>query len=82
MNVNRNYLSHAVNCCTGKSFTTYMNELRIKEAILLLSDSKAIFTLEGIALETGFNDRKTFYTAFKKITGLSPSEFRDNLQKN
>ena len=82
MSINRVYLSRAVNRCTGKNFTTYMNELRIKEAIRIMSDNNAGLSLEGIGFETGFNDRKTFYTAFKKITGLSPSKFSSNLQKD
>ena len=81
MNVNRVYLSQAVNRCANKSFINYMNELRIKEAIHILSNNKEGFSLEGIAFVTGFNDRKTFYRVFKKVTGLSPSEFRGNLHK-
>ena len=76
MAVNKNYLSRAINRCTGKNFSTYINEFRIKEAILLLSKNIQKLSLEGIAFETGFNDRRIFYRAFKKVTGLSPSEFR------
>ena len=31
--------------------------------------------LEAIAEESGFNNRNTFTVAFKKVTGLNPSEF-------
>jgi len=81
MKINRTYLSRAINHCTGKNFNAYINEYRIKEAVRLMSADSNKFSLEGIAFEVGFNDRKTFYTAFKKITGLSPSEFRGNLRK-
>ena len=81
MCINKVYLSQAINRCTGKSFITYMNEHRIKEAIRIMSDNKTGLSLKGIGFETGFNDRKTFYTAFKKITGLSPSDFLGNLHK-
>jgi AraC-like DNA-binding protein len=80
MNVNRTYLSRAINRCTGNNFNTFVNEYRIKEAILIMSNEVQKFSFEGLAYETGFNDRKTFYTAFKKITGLSPSEFRQNVE--
>jgi len=79
MKVNRTYLSQAINHCTGKSFSSFVNEYRVKEAILLMSSAPDKFSLEGLGFEVGFNDRKTFYTAFKKATGLSPSEFRNNV---
>jgi len=79
MKVNRTYLSQAINHCTGKSFSSFVNEYRVKEAILLMSSNPDKFSLEGLGFEVGFNDRKTFYTAFKKATGLSPSEFRNNV---
>ena len=80
MKVNRTYLSRAVNHCTGKNFNVYINEYRIKEAVRLMSKNSNKFSLEGLAFEVGFNDRKTFYTAFRKMTGLSPSEFRANMR--
>ena len=82
MKINRSYLSRAINNCTGNNFNAFINEYRIKESVLLMSDASNKFSFEGLALEVGFNDRKTFYTAFCKVTGLSPSAFKNNLQKN
>jgi len=79
MKVNRTYLSQAVNHCTGKNFSTFVNEYRIKDVVLQMSSGVQKFSLKGLAFEAGFNDRKTFYNAFKKMTGLSPSEFQSNL---
>ena len=80
MNVNRTYLSQAINRCTGISFSTYINEFRIKEAVRLMSNPKLKnICIEGIALDSGFNDRSTFYRVFKKTTGFSPTTFRNNL---
>jgi AraC-like DNA-binding protein len=80
INTNRTYLSRAINKCTRKNFSSCINEYRIKEAVLMMTKVSEKFSFEGIAFEVGFNDRKTFYTAFKKITGLSPSAFRGNLR--
>ena len=80
LNVNRVYLSQAINRNTNKNFNTYINELRIKEAIRILSDkSSQKLSIDGIAFDAGFNDRKTFYRVFKKTTGLSPSDFKNSL---
>jgi AraC-like DNA-binding protein len=79
LSVNRNYLSRAINRTTGKNFNNYINEYRVKEAIKMMSDEKmSLLSIDSIALEVGFGNRISFYQAFKKITGLSPSEFRDN----
>jgi len=51
-----------------------------KEAILLLSNFKYHhFSINGIAIDAGFSDRRNFYRVFKKATGLSPSEFVNHL---
>ena len=79
MSVNRNYLSKAINKTTNKNFNTYINEYRVKEAIKILSSKKAdLMSIDAIAFDAGFNNRTSFYQSFKKITGLSPSDFRDN----
>jgi len=82
INVNRNYLSKAINKTTGKNFNTYINEHRIKEAIKIMSDAKSdLISIDAIALEVGFGNRISFYQSFKKITGLTPSDFRNNKSK-
>ncbi|MDL2302835.1 helix-turn-helix domain-containing protein [Dysgonomonas sp. OttesenSCG-928-D17] len=79
INVNRNYLSKAINKTTGKNFNTYINEHRIKEAIKIMSNPKSdLISIDAIALEVGFGNRISFYQSFKKITGLTPSDFRNN----
>jgi len=79
LNVNRNYLSKAINKTTGKNFNTFINEYRVKESIKIMSDSKMdVMSIDAIALEVGFGNRISFYQSFKKITGLSPSDFRNN----
>lgn len=79
MNINRNYLSKAINKTTGKNFNSYINEYRIKEAIKIMSDEKSdLISLDAIALEVGFSNRTSFYQSFKKVTGLTPSDFRNN----
>jgi len=46
-----------------------------------MSANPDTLSLEGLAFEVGFSDRKTFYTSFRKITGLMPSDFRKTLKK-
>jgi len=70
-------VSKLINEKMGKSFTDYINELRVAEFIKRLKDHKyASYSIFGIALDVGFNSKSSFNTAFKKITGKSPSSYK------
>jgi AraC-like DNA-binding protein len=74
---NSNYVSSAINTIFKKNFSTYINEYRITETIdLIHSDESGKYTIEAIAEQAGFKSRSVFITAFKKTTGLTPSEFK------
>ncbi len=73
--INTTYLSRAVNRTTGLGFSRWVNELRVAEAVSRLSDPERTCNFSQIAYEVGFNDRTTFWRAFKQITGSSPREF-------
>ncbi|GHT66929.1 hypothetical protein AGMMS50239_29200 [Bacteroidia bacterium] len=78
-NQNPTYISKAVSRYTGKTFKTWLNEYRIKEAVRLLSDkNNPNISIDTLAFDTGFNDRTTFYRVFKKTTGISPTDFKKN----
>lgn len=63
----------------GKKFTDFVNQHRVNYVITQLEKgSNQNMSIEGIATEAGFASRSTFYTAFKKITGLTPSEYIKN----
>lgn len=48
----------------------------------MLSDpTTAQLTVEQIAFEAGFNDRKSLYRVFRNITGLSLPVFRKNMDR-
>ncbi len=77
LSINRKYLSKAINSTTGKNFNTYVNEYRVKEAICLLSDPENKFlSVDDIGIQVGFNNRSSFYDSFRKVTGISPSQFK------
>ncbi len=59
-----------------QSFNDYRNEWRIRHAKNLIRQGKTKeLTLEAIGLLSGFSTRNTFYTAFKKSEGVSPSGY-------
>jgi len=77
LNVSPKRLSKMIACYSGKNFTEFINDLRIEKAKKLLLDPEyARYSLSVIALDSGFNSRSRFYTHFKRVTGMTPSEFR------
>ena len=50
---------------------------RVEKAIEIIEKSeKKEYTIQQIYFEVGFNTKSSFNTAFKKHTGLTPSEFK------
>jgi AraC-like DNA-binding protein len=81
--ISNGYLSQIFSKYAKESFTDYINKLRIKEAQEMLVDNKYDnYTIVAIGLESGFNSKSTFFQAFKKHTGRTPTEYRnDSLNK-
>jgi AraC-like DNA-binding protein len=61
--------------CTGKSFSIFLNELRVGHAKVLLAENKN--KISYIANECGFYNLSNFNEQFKKITGITPREYRE-----
>ena len=73
LQTNRTYLSQIINQEFGKSFNTFLNEYRIREARQILSTPDLNLSIEGVAQTVGFNSVPSFNSAFKKFTGVTPS---------
>lgn len=83
LKTNSKYLSKVINHYKKKTFIRYINDLRIDYIIEELKENKKIrnYTIQSIAEEIGFNTAESFASAFKKRTGLNPSYFIKNLNK-
>jgi AraC-like DNA-binding protein len=70
-------VSRAINDQFNKTFPELLLHYRIKKAVeLLVSSVNKTYTVEAIAYESGFSTLSAFYTAFKKETGTTPTQFR------
>ncbi len=79
LSVSRHHLSQIINQKYNLGFYDYINKFRIKEAKKLIKiDSNSGVT--EIAYTVGFNNRVSFYKAFKKFAYCTPTEYRE-LQK-
>jgi two-component system response regulator YesN len=68
------YLGQVYKNGTGTTFKHYLNEIRIKQAKLLLQEKD--WPIEVIAEKVGYQDLRNFYIVFKHYTGLTPKEYR------
>ena len=82
LNINRSYLSSAINHVMGKNFSAYINEYRISEAFKILNSEEQQMPIKDLIIACGFNNKNSFYNYFKKVTGITPSEYRNNFEKD
>lgn len=73
--LNPQYLSALFKKKTGENFSRYITEQRMKYAKKLLKDSN--LKIYEIARATGYQSNKHFSNTFHEITGMTPSEYRD-----
>jgi len=75
--LNSQKASSIINQYARKNFNDFINGYRIKEAkLLLINKDNNQFTIASIAYDVGFNSLSSFNTAFKKIEGVTPSQYR------
>jgi YesN/AraC family two-component response regulator len=65
---------------TGRSFTEYLQVLRVRRATALLAD--AGLTVTEVAYAVGFNDLSHFDKVFRKIAGVPPREYRKAIRSS
>lgn len=78
-NLSRSHLSTLFRQATGVTPYEYLILQRIEKSVELLRDSK--LTILGIAQECGFRNLANFNKTFKKVTGMTPSDYRTSKQK-
>ncbi|GAB1856501.1 hypothetical protein MHTCC0001_13360 [Flavobacteriaceae bacterium MHTCC 0001] len=79
LNISACYLSSMINSILNKSFIDFINEYRIADVKRNLNaKSYQHYTIISIGLEAGFNSKSAFYSAFKKHTGLTPVQYKNN----
>jgi AraC-like DNA-binding protein len=82
LNINRNNLSRIINIYFNINFNNFINQYRIIEACRLMSSPENDnYTIEGIANMSGFSNRQTFYTAFRKNVGVNPSFYMKSIKR-
>lgn len=77
LNMSVSGLSKTINTYSNANFSDFVNSFRVdKVKELLASKEFSEYTIVAIGLECGFNSKSTFYSAFKKNTGVTPVQYR------
>ena len=71
-----NHVSQVINQSLEKTYNDLIAEYRVEESKpMILAKDK---TIEEIAFSVGYHSKTSFNSAFKKITGQTPTQFRDS----
>jgi AraC-like DNA-binding protein len=74
--LSESYLSQFFKMQTGENISDYLERLRIDEAKRLMAQGGAQIGIEALGVRVGYGNANTFRRAFKRVTGISPSEYR------
>jgi AraC-like DNA-binding protein len=73
------HLSQILNEQLGKSFYDFINEHRVAHAKeLLTANADAAMTILDIAFASGYANKASFYNAFKRFVGMTPTRYRED----
>ena len=75
LGISEGHLSHTFKKETGSTILNYLTRYRIHKSMELLKDCRV--RVYEVAEQVGYRDIAYFSTTFKKITGVSPSEYQD-----
>jgi two-component system response regulator YesN len=78
--VSSSHLSKVFKQDTGQTFVDYLTKIRIQKALLLIEEPD--LRIYEIASTVGFKSQHYFSAAFKRVLGVTPSEYRLNHQRH
>ncbi len=75
--ISAGYLSQIINEEEKKSFSEYVNSMRVNEVIIMFENPEySNYDITAIGLEAGFNSKSNFFRVFKKLTGFTPNQYK------
>lgn len=77
LSIKSRHLSQVINGQLNQSFFDFINKYRVEESKrYILNPSNDHMTILQVIFEVGFNSKTAFNRAFKKHTGMTPTEFK------
>lgn len=74
LHTNSSYVSESINTMCGKTFSRFVNELRVRHAQELMRQQPDI-KIVAITSASGFTSETSFFRNFKAVTGMTPREW-------
>jgi AraC-like DNA-binding protein len=82
LGISAGYVSQIINTITGDNFANYINQYRVEAVKEMISNAEyENYNLLTMGLESGFTSKTTFYKSFKKVTGQTPNEYKNTVNK-
>ena len=77
LGTNTRYISAVISVRFHTNYTSFINKFRIDEAMALMTDKRYKgLNMQDISAMVGFSNRKSFYSAFYKVNGITPLTYR------
>lgn len=77
LHTNTRYVSIVLSVRYQSNYTSFVNKLRVEEAMSLLVDKRYVsYKIEDISDMVGFANRQSFYRAFCSIAGMTPRTYQ------
>lgn len=74
VNLSYHYFSKIFKDEVGKNFVDYLTELRIEKSMKFLENHR--LSIKEVCHKIGYNDPNYYCKIFKKVTGMTPTEYR------
>ncbi len=80
IHISKNAFAQLIQTYTGTNFSGYINSKRLEYSIRLLRKYDT-YTVEAVAMDSGFSNSRNFYRIFREKFGMTPSEYRNTLKQ-